>query len=231
MDGSREVQGVAAPAPKVAPPKKRRWWIPVIIIAVLGLIIFGTWYRFFRTKSAEVAVTGHRWARAIAVEEFKEVREENWHDTMPNDAEAPICHRKERSTRKVDTGREDCHTERKDKKDGTFEQIKKCTPIYRNEPVEDDWCTYSVRRWKEVDSAKTSGTGMSPAWSTANLPAADTRASFGAKRQGKKTETLTLDFGAQSCDVSDATWRKYSDGQKVKVEVRASSGDIVCSSL
>jgi hypothetical protein len=31
--------------------------------------------------------------------------------------------------------------------------------------------------------------------------------------------------------VSDATWRKYPDGQKIKVQVRASSGDVVCSSL
>jgi hypothetical protein len=26
-------------------------------------------------------------------------------------------------------------------------------------------------------------------------------------------------------------WRKYSDGQKLTVEVRASSGEVVCSSL
>jgi len=202
-----------------------------VILGVVALGIFGIWYRFIRTRSQQVAVTGHRWARAIAIEEFKELREENWHELVPSDADAPICHRKERSTRKVKTDQEDCHTERHDKKDGTFEQVKKCTPVYRSEPVEEDWCTYSVRRWKEVDSAKTSGTGTSPAWSTANLPPADTRASFGAKRAGKKTETLTLEFGTDSCDVSDTVWRKYSDGQKVKVEVRASSGDIVCDSL
>lgn len=39
-------------------------------------------------------------------------------------------------------------------------------------------------------------------------------------------------FGAgDSCDVSDAIWRKYQDGQKVKVEVRARSGKVVCGSL
>jgi hypothetical protein len=231
MDGSREVQGVAAPVTAAPPNKHRRWWLVAVIVGVIALGIFGIWYRFIRTVTAQKAVSGHHWAREIAIEEFGEIRDSQWRDQMPRDAEAPSCFRKERSTRQVDTGKENCHTERKDKKDGTFEQIKKCTPIYRSEPVEDDWCTFSVRRWKQVDTAKTTGTGMSPAWSTANLPAADTRAAFGARRQGKKTETLFLDFGGESCDVSDAVWRKYTDGRKVKIEVRASSGDIVCSSL
>jgi hypothetical protein len=54
---------------------------------------------------------------------------------------------------------------------------------------------------------------------------------LGAKRQAKRTETWILDLGGQSCDVSEATWKKYADGQKAKVEVRASSGNVVCSSL
>jgi hypothetical protein len=55
---------------------------------------------------------------------------------------------------------------------------------------------------------------------------------LGAHRQGKRSETLTLEFREHgSCDVSDAVWRKYTDGQKLQVEVRALSGDVVCSSL
>jgi hypothetical protein len=54
---------------------------------------------------------------------------------------------------------------------------------------------------------------------------------IGARRAGKQRETLTLELGKQSCDVSEATWRKYKDGDKAKVSVRASSGDIVCDSL
>src|SRR5262249_14859139 len=125
---------------------------------------------------------------------------------------------------------EDCHMERRDKKDGTFEQVKKCAPKYRSEPVMDSYCRFTVRRWRPVDEVKASGNGLSPAWPT-NVPAGDTPAMFGAKRQGSRTETLTLDFtGHGSCDVSEPVWRKYTDGQKVKVEVR-SSGDVACSSL
>ena len=95
----------------------------------------------------------------------------------------------------------------------------------------DSYCRFTVRRWKPVDEVKASGSGLSPAWPT-NVPSGDTRAALGAKRQGKRTETLTLDFGQHGrCDVSDAVWRKYTDGQRIKVEVRASSGDVACSSL
>ena len=53
--------------------------------------------------------------------------------------------------------------------------------------------------------------------------------------QGKRSETFTLELGdgnqRQTCDVSESVWRKYSDNQTAAVEVRASSGDVVCSSL
>src|SRR3954470_20629139 len=99
MDGSaREVQGVAAPAPKLE-PKKRRLWLVFLILGIVVLAGFGIWYRFIRTHSATMAVSAHRWTRAIAIEEFKELREENWHDVIPHDADAVVCHRKERSTR------------------------------------------------------------------------------------------------------------------------------------
>ena len=53
----------------------------------------------------------------------------------------------------------------------------------------------------------------------------------GTRRPGKREEKLTLDFGKQSCEVSDAVWRKYTDNKSYKLEVRARSGDIVCKSL
>jgi hypothetical protein len=54
---------------------------------------------------------------------------------------------------------------------------------------------------------------------------------IGSRRSGRLRETLTLQLGDQSCDVSDATWRKLKDGDKVTVQVRASSGSVVCDSL
>jgi hypothetical protein len=95
----------------------------------------------------------------------------------------------------------------------------------------DSWCLFTARRWRHVTDAKSVGSGLSPSW-PGNVPPGDTPAALGAKRQASRTETLTLEFtGHGSCDVSDAVWRKYTDGQKLKVEVRSSSGDVACSSL
>jgi hypothetical protein len=225
LDGSQEVRGVvSAPAPV---KKRRRIW-PYVVAALL-LLGFAIWYFFIRTRDAEVTVTAHRWERVVTVEQFGDYTESAWRDQLPADASFPSCHRKQRSTRKVQTG-EECHTEKVDKKDGTFEQVRRCRPTYRDEPVDGEWCTFQVRRWKQVDAVRAAGSGLQPAW-PAQLPAADVPATLGAKRAAGRKETLILQLGADSCEVSDATWKKYSDGQKVKVEVRARSGKVVCGSL
>lgn len=228
LDGAQEVRGVVTP---VAPPKPRRWWILVVVLLVIAAIGFGIWYRFIRTRSEQMTVTQHRWERAIAVERYAELEESNWRDHVPADARGRSCFQKQRSTKQVPTGEEKCTTKRKDKKDGTFEQVRTCKPVTRSEPVHDDWCRYTVRRWEQLAPVKASGTGTSPAWPTEGLPPAEAAPALGARRQGKRTERLILDLGTQSCDVSEAVWKKYADGAKAKVEVRASSGDLVCSSL
>lgn len=230
LDGMNEVKGVAA-TPAAPPKKPRRWWLVVLVIAIIGLAIFGIWYRFIRKRSETMTVTAHRWERVIPVEEYNDFSEQAWRDALPSDARMVSCHRKERSTKQVADG-EECREEKQDKKDGTFEIVKKCKPKYRSEPVEDDWCSYRVQRWKvlEQGAARSSGTGLQPT-SPTNLPPANAPAVIGSRRAGTQRETLTLELGKQSCDVSEATWRKYKDGDKVTVQVRASSGDIVCDSL
>jgi len=231
LDGAAEIRGVAevpAAAPAAARPRRRRRIWP-FVLGVLVIFGFGTWWRCIRTQEAEVAVSQHSWKRTIAIEEFNERQEEAWRNEVPVQAGFPICHERQRSTRQVEDG-EDCHMERRDKKDGTFEQVKKCKPRYRSEPVMDSWCRFTARRWKPVSEAKASGQGLSPAWPT-DLPPGDVPASLGARRQGTRTETLTLEFRDHgSCDVNDAIWRKYNDGQKAKLEVHA-SGDVACGSL
>ena len=233
MDGSAtEVRGasdaVGAAMASAVHPKGRRIWPFVVggILLVIGLI----WFLFIRHHTGEVAITGHRWERTIAIEEFGDQHREAWRNEVPASASFPVCFRKQRSTRQVPDG-EECHTERKDKKDGTFEQVKKCKPKTRSEGIDDDWCTFTVRAWAKVSDAQAKGSGVSPTWPPVPV-AADTLATLGARRQGARTEKLTLDFGPDdSCDVADPIWRKYTDGQKAKVEMRARSGGVVCDSL
>jgi hypothetical protein len=223
MDGAREVASVEKPAP--APKKRRRIW--PFVVAALALVVLAIWFFFIRKSTAQVTVTAHRWERTIAIEEFKDHEQAAWRNEVPAGASLPLCTRKQRTTKQVPDG-ENCHTERHDKKDGTFEQVKKCSPKYRSEGVDDDWCTFTIRSWIKVDEAKASGTGTSPTWpalpATANVP--------GVRRAGAQTEKLYLDFaGKDPCAVADAAWRKYADGQKIKASVRARSGEVVCDDL
>lgn len=228
LDGAAEVKGVAAPAPAPRPRRRSRWWIVVLVIAVIG---FGVWYRFIRKRSATVGVTGHAWERVIPIEEYGDHSEEAWREAVPADARMVICHQKERTTKQVPDG-EECHNEKQDKKDGTFEVVKKCRPKYRSEPVEDDWCSYHVLRWKELPGSalRVAGKGLSPT-SPTGAPPANVPPVPGARRAGAERQTLTLELGDQRCEVSEATWRKYKDGDRANVEVRASSGAVVCDTL
>lgn len=231
MDGSQQVRGVMAAPAVAAAPKPRNWKKLGLIAAAVLVVIFGIWFVVFRTKDAVVKVTAHEWSRAIAIEEFSDQLQESWRDTMPADARSPMCRMKQKSTRQVADG-ETCRDDKIDKKDGTFEVVTKCTPKTRSEPIEAEWCTYTITRWHEVDVRKVGGTGLSLAWPTMDLPPPTAAAVPGARRQGRKTETRSLRFGNTRCDdVSDAIWRKYTDGQAAKVEVRARTGDVVCSSL
>ncbi len=230
QDGAREVRAFVAKMIAPKQPSSRRWiWI-LVAIAVIGSIIAIVLYKR-RTVEQQLVVTEHRWQRAIGVEEYRDEQAHAWRDSVPRDARNPSCHMKQRSTRQIEDG-ETCKLEQVDRKDGTFEQINKCRPKFRSVPIEDDWCTFTVRRWKPVEPVKVLGVGMAPVWPTAGLPAAQATDVLGARRQGAQTEELTLVFGTQMCEgVSEAVWRKYADGAAVKVEVRASSGDIVCGSL
>lgn len=233
LDGAAEVRGVmsapAVPANSARPTPRLR--LRTVGIAIAALVGGGLWWsRCMRTESADVVVGGHSWVRTVTIEEFNDQTEEAWRNELPPGASLPICHDREHGTRQVPDG-EECHTERHDKKDGTFEQVKKCRPKTRAEPVIDSWCRFTARRWRRVDEVKATGKGLSPQW-PASVPAADAPAQLGGRRAGTRSETLTLEFtGHGTCEVAEPVWRKYSDGDKRKLEVRARSGEVVCSSL
>jgi len=233
MDGSAQVKGVATPAPP--PKKKSKRWLFILIAVVVGIvgIVAGVKY-CNRTKEADAKITAHRWQREVPIEEYDDVRHSEWRERVPVGARSVMCTRTQRSTKKVPDG-EECRDEKHDKKDGTFEIVKKCKTKYRSEPVMDDKCTYTVTEWHQVDNKTASGTGTSFS-DPPGLPPAAVAPVPRVPRAGHARDTRYLDLdipkvGAQSCSVSDSVWAKYKDGQAVKIQIKVRNDEVDCDSL
>jgi hypothetical protein len=225
----------AASVPLVTQPKPVAKKSYLLWYIIFGVVVFCVliWFMCIRKKTVEMTVTGHRWAATQEIEEYREVTEEAWKNEVPTGARQVSCIRKQRSTKQVPDG-EDCKLEKKDKGDGTFEEVQVCKPRYRSEGIDDDFCNFRIDRWTVVETLKNEGKGVEQlAWPV--VPTSKVQSGIGARRAGKKAGVYTIDLNDgknnRTCDVGEGTWKKYKDGQKVKAKVRAQSGSIVCSEL
>jgi hypothetical protein len=222
----------ADPGPEPAAPRGGRWKVVVgvlVAVAVLLFVVFG-W-----TREAALEVTGHRWARGIAVEELRAERDSAWRDSIPAGAYmVSNCRRDQRSVRQVPDG-EDCSTSRVDKGDGSFSKVETCTPRYRAEPVYDTRCDYFIDRWVVVDEARTSGTALTPAPAWPPTPPTTGRG-LGARRPGRRTETYTALFKDaegkdRDCALPEARWGALAVHSRWKGDVGVVTGALDCDTL
>lgn len=225
LAGMMQVPFVVEKGP--AKRKRRPWgWIIGAIVLLLGIVI---WWRC-RKADIDLTVTGHRWTTVIDIEEYRDVTESGWRRELPSDARAVSCRLKGDPSKREPDG-EDCKQVKRDKGDGTFEEVRQCTPRYKN--GQSDWCDYHVDRWVKVEEQKLEGRGLEVSWPTPPPPAPLTAP--GARRAGERRGTYVLELTdgkrTRTCAVSEGTWRKRTDGQKIKAQIRAASGELVCSSL
>jgi hypothetical protein len=234
MDGSTEVKGVVTP---VVPVKqKSKLWIIIVVLVVIAAIVgivFGVRH-CNRTETAQGKILAHRWERTVPIEIFDDVTHERWRNEVPMNARLVVCHRATRSTRQVPDG-ESCREEKKDNKDGTFEKVKKCTPKFRSEPIDDDKCKFVVTEWHRIEEAVARGNGMTLA-DPPGLPPAAAPAVPRARRSGRRQDVFLLDVEVpgvkpQSCSVKDWVWKHYRDGDAAKLAIRVRDNDIDCDSL
>lgn len=224
----------AAAAAAEPPPKSGKGkYLGCCVIFVIGAVALFCAVSAFWTKSSSFTVSGHSWERTIQVEEYAEVSESDWCDDMPSKASNVRESRKERSTEKVADG-QDCSTKNVDNGDGTFRQEEECTTRYREEPVYDEWCTYTVEKWTEARVARASGQDLSPTWPDSGAKTCAS-ARRGCQREGSRNETYTVtlrgDGDNHSCDFPEAKWRGLSDGATVSADVSMLTGGIQCSSV
>lgn len=218
-------------APVAPPPAKSK--LPALLgVAALGFFVLlcalGGVAMFWKQEAA-VAVSGHAWARSVAVEEFKAVADSAWQDQLPTGARSVSCARAERSTTKVEDG-QDCHNERHDNGDGTFSEAQKCVTKYKDEPVYGQKCSYTIDKWVTGRTARADGKALAPA------PAWPAVALAPTEREGAKTETYTVSFTADggrvlSCDIPQDRWALLPDGSRWKAPVGVLSDSIDCNAL
>lgn len=237
LDEAAEVarKGGPAPAKKPSPPPAapKPWLKPLLIgLPVAGAAVLAVC--LFWTKTASVTVSGHEWKREIRIEKYGPERDDDWCGSMPSDAYDVSRSREVRSHKKIPDGK-DCRTVKEDLGDGTFREREECTTRYREEPVYDDKCSYTVDRWRASRSAVSSGTGLSPApaWPAPKLREGTC---VGCEREGAREETYTVRFAAggkaHACGFSDeARWSGFKPGSKWSAKIRVATGGLVCGKL
>lgn len=239
LDGATEVARVAdrsSAAPKPAQTvvrKKPVWpWVAGVLATLLcgfcGLAVF--W-----TKDVGVAVTAHAWERTADVETMTAVNESAWCDSMPSGAYSVSRSREQRSTKKIPNG-QDCSTRNVDRGDGTFERREECRTRYREEPVYDYRCRFTIDRWRVSRTVRASGQSKvpEPAWPEVKLERIGT--SLGDQREGARHEKYTLslqgeDGKSYSCELPQAAWGAIADGHKKVIPIGVITGAAECDKL
>jgi hypothetical protein len=223
------VQAVAQPA-----KKPTRWALFLVPLTILMTLFGGCLYVVFKTRPGELEVRGRTWERTIEVDRNELTRATAWCDSVPSGGRVLSRHRAERSSEKVPDG-ETCTTRRRDQGNGTFKEVKECTPKYKSKPVYDDQCDYETPQWHTVRTERAQGTIDAPRWPDVHLASAG--ACIGCEREGKRAESYVLKLHEAKtgddgqCSLSEAAWSGFHVGDRCKAEVGAVLGNIDCGSL
>ena len=242
MEGAAEVSRKRDPAdqppPPPPPPKKKSKAGCVIGCVLLGLVlavVAAAAVMMLWKKQAAIQVAGHSWERSIQIEEYRSVKEDAWCDQMPSGAHDVTRTKEVRSHKKVEDG-EDCTIKKKDQGDGTFKEIEECKPRYREEPVYDQKCRYTVEKWTADRTVEEGGASLSdtPAWPKVSL--SKTGTCVGCEREGARSEEYTVHFvddGGKdlSCEFPQASWSTYAVGSRWAGEGGVVTGKLDCDSL
>ena len=201
----------------------------VTVAVVIGAIVYAVTYREAGTGTVHSA----SWERAIEIEAFAPVSDSAWRDEVPGGAYDVACRTRQRDTRRVEAGsHEECRDV--DQGDGTFR--RECSTVidYRDEPVYDDYCDYTVNLWVPSRSVRAAGVSDSqaPEWPALNLSAGS---GLGAERAGDRREVyevvLEVDGERHTCEIPDVeTWQQFAEGRTVRLELTL-TGAVDCDSL
>ncbi len=201
--------------------RSNRLGVILIVLLVIGAV--AAILALTVKRETTVVVTGHSWERVINIEEYSAVRDGSWQESVPIGAYNRTCYEKQRSTRRIPDG-ETCQTRRVDQGDGTFREERVCRPKYREEPVYDTWCDYTINRWVYDHSETASDDTLSePYWPQVNFSCSGEQ--LGCQREGGREETYLLhlvgDEGrTYECPVPFEQWQSATIESVWSIEVR-----------
>lgn len=216
--------------------KKGINWVAVIAVVAIIACIGAVLAAVFWTRGGSAQVTGHAWEREIDIEALGPVQESAWCDSMPGDAYSVSRRQEQRDTRRVQDG-EECSVRRVDNGDGSFSERRECRPTYREEPIYDDRCYFTVDRWRVVRAVTADGDSLaeSPQWPQLNL--ARTGSCIGCEREASRRETYTVELRMQdneqpfTCTFNQDRWQQFPVGSQWQVKVSVVTGQADCGSL
>lgn len=208
-----EARGLNTPKPQ--PRRGLPWWGYALIVLVVAGIGFGL-YAAFAKRDVVGTVESFAWERAISIDRFSPVPSRSLCDSMPLDAYAVSRNYEQVGSRSVPDG-ETCNVQQVDQGDGTFRQERVCTTRYREEPVYDYVCSYTVNRWVPGRTAVAEGDKSAAiAWPNPNLSCGGTGSALGCERESSRREAYTLNLRSgenrYACDVPFAMW----DGARIE---------------
>jgi hypothetical protein len=228
-----QLQSFAATGPSVPPPISL-WKIvlPALVLLLVTLLVLLVVWK----KEGRFVVAAHTWRRTINVERLGPVRESAWCSELPSAASDVSRHRERHGSKQVQDG-EDCHAQKTDRGDGTFKEETECKPRFKDEPVYDDKCDFSLVKWRQQrqEAAEGKNVGDAPRWPAVTLARAGCPLP-GCEREGARSESYTVVFkdaaGATfSCDLAQNAWSGFVDGKPYGGKLRALTSSLDCASL
>jgi hypothetical protein len=222
---------VATPAPKKS---------NTLLFAILGgvglLVVIGILVMIFWRREGVFEVTAHAWERNIAIERYDAVRKTVWCDEAPAGSRELSRKKEQRGTKQEKDG-ETCQMRKKDQGNGTYKEVKECTPKYKDVPQMSDRCEVELTEWKTSRTLTEKGASPKdpPRWPNVTLARSGT--CLGCEREGARTEKYTLKLvdtkskSEASCELPEKKWASFGKGSKWKGKVRVMTGGVDCEAL
>ncbi len=176
-------------------------WAIMIGVAVVAIAVFGFLFWGSQTEEQTLTAVDADWRTVVAVQRLVPVEHTAWSDEVPSGVRVERCRPEVRSISDTPVaGAEEVCSEPYvlDTGSGVGEVVQDCE--YR---IYDDYCSYLVEEWREVDSVVASGEGLGVAWPALNLAPGE--------REGRRIEefTCTLRGDGETFTYSPRTLDEY----------------------